>query len=83
MAVDVSVDFVRDALRRLQREHPRIEMTGARASTSPPRSTCPAELVRGRPLFFYPGSSIGNFTPDEALAFLRRVHAPCARRRRC
>ena len=24
------------------------------------------------PLFFYPGSSIGNFTPDEALAFLRR-----------
>jgi len=24
-------------------------------------------------VFFYPGSSIGNFTPDEALAFLRRV----------
>ncbi len=28
-------------------------------------------------LFFYPGSSIGNFTPDDALAFLRSVHASC------
>ena len=41
----------------------------------------PAELLGDdRPVFFYPGSSIGNFTPDEALAFLRRVRA--ARRRR-
>jgi L-histidine N-alpha-methyltransferase len=28
-------------------------------------------------LLFYPGSSIGNFTPAEALAFLRQVHAAC------
>jgi dimethylhistidine N-methyltransferase len=28
-------------------------------------------------LFFYPGSSIGNFTPDEALAFFRRLHKAC------
>ncbi len=26
-------------------------------------------------LFFYPGSSIGNFSPPEALAFLKQVHA--------
>jgi L-histidine Nalpha-methyltransferase len=30
-------------------------------------------------VFFYPGSSIGNFTPDEALAFLRRIHTACAK----
>jgi uncharacterized SAM-dependent methyltransferase len=30
---------------------------------------------RGRRLFFYPGSSIGNFAPDEAAAFLERVRA--------
>jgi dimethylhistidine N-methyltransferase len=29
--------------------------------------------VRRRVVYF-PGSTIGNFTPDEALAFLRRVH---------
>ena len=39
----------------------------------------PAELLEARPLFFYPGSSIGNFTPDEALAFLRRVRAQARR----
>ena len=31
----------------------------------------------GPKVFFYPGSSIGNFTPDQALAFLRQVHAVC------
>src|SRR5215217_775868 len=36
----------------------------------------PAELTGGeRPVFFYPGSSIGNFAADEALAFLRCVRA--------
>ncbi|HEX7436746.1 MAG TPA: L-histidine N(alpha)-methyltransferase, partial [Caldimonas sp.] len=31
-----------------------------------------------RPVFFYPGSSIGNFTPDEALVFLRRIRVQAA-----
>jgi dimethylhistidine N-methyltransferase len=35
----------------------------------------PPGLVTGTPVFFYPGSSIGNFAPDEALALLRRVRA--------
>jgi uncharacterized SAM-dependent methyltransferase len=30
-----------------------------------------------RPKFFYPGSSIGNFTPEQALAFLKRVRSQC------
>jgi len=30
-----------------------------------------------RRLFFYPGSSIGNFAPLDAHRFLRRVHAQC------
>jgi dimethylhistidine N-methyltransferase len=34
-------------------------------------------VCTGRRLFFYPGSSIGNFTPDEALGFLQRVRAQC------
>jgi uncharacterized SAM-dependent methyltransferase len=31
----------------------------------------------GPRVLFYPGSSIGNFTPAEALAFLRQAHAAC------
>jgi dimethylhistidine N-methyltransferase len=35
-------------------------------------------VVRGaRRVLFYPGSSIGNFNPDEARAFLDRVRASC------
>jgi len=38
------------------------------------------DFVRsGRRLFFYPGSSIGNFAPDEARAFLRHVTPSAAR----
>jgi L-histidine N-alpha-methyltransferase len=73
VAVDVSVEFLRDALRQVQREHPAIEMTGLGLDFSS-AFELDAGVVAGRPTFFYPGSSIGNFTPDEAAAFLRRVH---------
>lgn len=72
VAVDVSVEFVRDALRRVAKEHPRIEMLGLGLDFSAALDLPPG-VVDGRPLFFYPGSSIGNFTPTQALAFLRRV----------
>ena len=45
---------------------------------SSPLSGCdPQTDVR---VLFYPGSSIGNFAPDEALVFLRSVHAACGSR---
>lgn len=72
LAIDVSVDFLRDALRRLQREHAQIEMCGLGLDFSTTLAIPPA-LMPHRPVFFYPGSSIGNFEPAEALAFLRRV----------
>jgi L-histidine Nalpha-methyltransferase len=73
VAVDISIDFLRDALRELQRDHPQVAMAGLGQDFSR-RLDLPADLLGSeRPVFFYPGSSIGNFTPDEALAFLRRV----------
>jgi dimethylhistidine N-methyltransferase len=72
VAVDISVEFLRDALRQVQREHPQTEIVGLGLDFSK-RLALPAELLQPRPVFFYPGSSIGNFTPDEALAFLRQV----------
>ena len=77
VAVDISVDYLRDAMRHLQREHPRLDMVGLGLDFANTLDI-PAGLVDGRPLFFYPGSSIGNFTPAEALAFLRRVRARAA-----
>jgi dimethylhistidine N-methyltransferase len=78
VAVDISVDFLRDALRELQRDHPQIAMAGLGQDFSTALDV-PADVLGGeRPVFFYPGSSIGNFTPDEALSFLARVRARAA-----
>jgi dimethylhistidine N-methyltransferase len=75
IAVDISVEFLRDALRRLQREQPQIAMAGLGQDFSSALDI-PADLVGdAAPVFFYPGSSIGNFDGDEALAFLRRVRS--------
>ncbi len=78
VAVDVSVEFLREALRQVQREHPRLDVVGLGQDFSAALDI-PADLLEGGPpLFFYPGSSIGNFTRDEAFAFLRRIHERAA-----
>ena len=75
VAVDISVEFLREALRQVQREHPQVEVAGLGQVFSAALDI-PAEFTADlRPVFFYPGSSIGNFTPTEALAFLRRIRA--------
>ncbi|HZV64208.1 MAG TPA: L-histidine N(alpha)-methyltransferase [Telluria sp.] len=76
VAIDISVDFLRESLERLQQRFPHIEMTGLGLDFSS-RLELPCVVRRERRLFFYPGSSIGNFTPDEARSFLRRVRAEC------
>lgn len=77
VAVDISVDFLRDALGALQRAHPAIPMLGVGMDFSASLAL-PAAAGDGPRTLFYPGSSIGNFTPDEALALLRQMHACCA-----
>jgi dimethylhistidine N-methyltransferase len=72
VAVDISVDYLQDALRRIQREHPSLDVVGLGLDFSSSLAL-PDELTSGRTVFFYPGSSIGNFAPDDALAFLHRV----------
>ncbi|MDB5820385.1 MAG: hypothetical protein JWQ11_4025 [Rhizobacter sp.] len=72
VAVDISVDFLRDALRGVQREHPELEMVGLGIDFSS-TLVMPNDAVTGRPVFFYPGSSIGNFTPEDAQRFLASV----------
>ena len=74
VAVDISVDFLRSALAGLQRRFPEMEMLGVGLDFSNGLAL-PPEVLTGRPVFFYPGSSIGNFTPDEALPFLRSLRA--------
>ena len=73
VALDISVDYLRQSLQRLQREHPGIRMVGAGLDFSS-HLVLPAALCEPRSLVFYPGSSIGNFNPEDALRLLRDAH---------
>ena len=72
VAVDISVEFLEDAVAEVQRRHPALDVLGLGLDFST-TVELPADTVRGRPVFFYPGSSIGNFTPAAATHFLHGV----------
>lgn len=73
LGIDISRDFLLDATRRLAHDYPWLSVHAACADFSQPMTLSypPPELPR---LVFFPGSSIGNFTPEEAAAFLKRLH---------
>ncbi len=79
VAVDISVDFVRQALGSLQHQHPGLAMVGLGTDFSGGLDL--PDVLGLNPaqarVLFYPGSSIGNFTPDQALDFLQSLHRAC------
>lgn len=74
--VDISIDFLRDTVGSLQQRFPEIAMLGVGMDFSESLDL-PAGVSAARRLFFYPGSSIGNYTPQQALAYLQRIRAAC------
>jgi dimethylhistidine N-methyltransferase len=72
--VDISREFLLQATRQLARDYPWLEVHAACADLCRPLTI--ADLPkRRRRLAFYPGSSIGNFEPDEACVFLRGLRS--------
>ncbi|MCH8621836.1 L-histidine N(alpha)-methyltransferase [Undibacterium sp. TS12] len=76
--IDISVQHLQDAVTRLQQRFPHIEMTALGLDLAHDW-VLPTEVRKDKRLFFYPGSSIGNFEPHQALAFLRHLRAACDR----
>jgi dimethylhistidine N-methyltransferase len=74
VAVDISVQYLHDTLQRLQQRHPELDIVGVALDFSA-RLALPAELLGAPALLFYPGSSIGNFAPADALRLLREARA--------
>jgi dimethylhistidine N-methyltransferase len=74
VALDISHDFLHAAVGRLQQRFAQIEMMALGFDFSS-KFDLPATVRSEQRLFFYPGSSIGNFAPDQALAFLQRLRA--------
>lgn len=74
--VDISVDFLKDAVDRLRQRFPLVKMTGVGLDFSTTLEL-PETVRRDKRLFFYPGSSIGNFAPEQAAALLGRLRDAC------
>ncbi|MGR2738928.1 L-histidine N(alpha)-methyltransferase [Billgrantia sp. Q4P2] len=70
LGVDISRDFLLESTRRLAVDYPWLEVHAACADFSRPMAW-PEGLSGERPVAFFPGSSIGNFTPEEAEGFLK------------
>ena len=67
IAVDIAAAEIERALARMAPDFPEIEMVGVVTDFSRglrPRRACSTSAPA---TFFYPGSSIGNFAPEEAL----------------
>ena len=79
VAVDIAAVALERTLSRLAGQFPEVEMVGV-ATDFTSGLALEDELHDGPVAFFYPGSSIGNFTPEEAVVFLRRIERLCAGR---
>lgn len=75
--IDISKEFLVHAATQLQRRYPQMRIT-ALAQDFSHELALPASIPAERRVFFYPGSSIGNFSRPEASAFLQRLRAACA-----
>ena len=75
--IDISADYLRTAVERLQHAHPGLEII-ALGQDFHDALNLPDSIPAERRLFFYPGSSIGNLDPDRALALLLRIRGACA-----
>jgi dimethylhistidine N-methyltransferase len=75
--VDISGDHLQQTARELARDYPRIEILPVCADFTRdfalPRSRRPASHAA----VYFPGSTIGNFMPGEAVALLRRITRLC------
>lgn len=79
IAVDIALPEIDRALARMSQEFVEIEMVGLATDFSRELRLNSA-LTDEAATFFYPGSSIGNFAPDDAKRFLSRVRGECAKR---
>lgn len=76
VAVDIAADALESALPQLAAAHPRIDVRGVLTDFTRGLDLTP-DLAEGPTTYFYPGSSIGNFAPAQALRFLQVIRRHC------
>ena len=72
VAIDISAEHLQAEAGRLRAEHPVLAVLALAGDFSGELQLPALPAGAARRVGFFPGSSIGNFTPTEALQFLRR-----------
>ena len=72
VGVDISHEFLQESVQRLAHDYPWLEAHAVCADFTD-EFDLPAIGGSGRRVLFFPGSTIGNFEPHEALALLQRL----------
>ena len=75
-ALDISKDFLERAVCRLQKDFPAICMQAQSCDLH--QELVFPDLSAHKKVFFYPGSSIGNFDPDEAIKLFQNIVNACS-----
>lgn len=72
--VEISRDALADSVASLGREFPEIEMLPVCADFTLPIKLPRAARAPRQTVVYFPGSTLGNFAPDDALRLLRQMH---------
>lgn len=76
VAIDISKEQLVEACSELADLYPQIGVTAVYADYSQSFAQLASEIdMSARRLAFFPGSTIGNFTPGDAISFLRNVRS--------
>jgi L-histidine N-alpha-methyltransferase len=79
LPIDISAQFLGESVASLRQRHPGLRILPVAADFTRLEALPELALLDdgggtpGRRIVFFPGSTIGNFTPDEAVALLRRI----------
>ena len=77
--IDISAEHLSAAAGQLRAAYPTIEILPVTADYMQTIELPISQIVPTRQVVYFPGSTIGNFQPTEALTFLRRVATICGK----
>lgn len=71
--IDISCEPLLESVQKLRRAYPKLEVSPLCIDYDQPFSLPKSARIAQRRVAFFPGSTIGNFTPLEAQHFLKRI----------
>lgn len=75
--IDISREQLLESAQQLARDYPTLELLPVCADYATELTLPNPESDFARNVVFFPGSTIGNFMPTDAVAFLQRFHRLC------